>query len=152
MSLVLWGTSKLQVEIYQKGNQGSLDCRKTRKTLSSGSVRSYKDHRSNKTRIFDPLKEQEIETAKQYIIQAKQFAKQKDPSNINLAIMMYQKAKKILPNNEKLTIRIAALENRLAKYNQKQKMMKRLKKPNRERKLWRKTLEHQARKWEPSLQ
>ena len=83
--------------------------------LSSGSVRSYKDHRSNnKLASLIPLKEQEIETAKQYIIQAKQFAKQKDPSNINLAIMMYQKAKKILPNNEKLTIRIAALENRLA--------------------------------------
>ena len=85
------------------------------KQLSSGSVRRYKDHRSNnKLASLIPLKEQEIETAKQYIIQAKQFAKQKDPSNINLAIMMYQKAKKILPNNEKLTIRIAALENRLA--------------------------------------
>ena len=63
--------------------------------LSSGSVRSYKDHRSNnKLASLIPLKEQEIETAKQYIIQAKQFAKQKDPSNINLAIMMYQKPRK----------------------------------------------------------
>ena len=60
------------------------------------------------------VEEQEIETAKQYIIQAKQFAKQKDPSNINLAIIMYREASKILPNNEKLTLRITALENHLA--------------------------------------
>ena len=70
--------------------------------------------KNNKLATLIPLKEQEIETAKQYIIQAKQFAKQKDSSNLKLAIMMYQKARKILPNNGKLTLRITALENRLA--------------------------------------
>ena len=81
---------------------------------SSSSSNSRNVRKNNKLATLIPLKEQEIETAKQYIIQAKQFAKQKDSSNLKLAIMMYQKARKILPNNGKLTLRITALENRLA--------------------------------------
>lgn len=58
--------------------------------------------------------EHEVETAKQYIIQAKQFSKMKDPSSLVVAVNMYRQAQSMLPYNEKLVFKISTLENRLA--------------------------------------
>ena len=66
------------------------------------------------------VNEKDVHTAKQFIIQAKSFAKKKDISNISLAIQMYQKAQKLLGGNEKLALRIVSLENRLALLKQSQ--------------------------------